>query len=122
MIASPLDPTSKLEDEVKRTMDALLSDAEIRLRLPGDGGLDKAVHEGRKRMKEVRSLLRLVRFSLVDADGEPARAGANDELRSIAHTLGDAREAAVAVQTLDGLSAEGSGGLRERLAATTMGW
>ncbi len=121
MISSPLDPTSPLADEVRRTVDVLLSDAEMRLRLPGENGLDKAVHESRKRMKEVRSLLRMVRYSLRDADGQPTRAEANDELRSIGHTLGDAREAAVAVQTLDGLSLADAGGLRDVLKARHKG-
>ncbi len=81
----------------------LLGDAERRLRLPGEAGLDKAIHESRKRIKEVRGLLRVFRKSLVDEDGQPVRDWANDLLRSAAQPMGPAREAAVARETLKSL-------------------
>jgi CHAD domain-containing protein len=101
--ASPLDPTRPLEAEVRRILDERLADAEARLRLPGAGGLDKAVHESRKRIKEARALLRLLRKTLVTPENEPIRPWANEVLATAARPLGPAREAAVAMETLTSL-------------------
>ncbi|MEM7807830.1 MAG: CHAD domain-containing protein [Planctomycetota bacterium] len=108
MVAVTLSPSEPLESSVRHAIDVLLGDAEERLRLPGEAGLDKAIHESRKRIKEVRGLLRLFRTSLLDDAGEPVRPGANDLLRSAAQPLGPAREAAVARQTLDSLALSGN--------------
>lgn len=63
--------------------------AEAALGLSGGGDADKAVHEARKSIKKVRSLLRLVRYGL------DVRRAENDVLRDIARSLAPLREAGV---------------------------
>ena len=58
-----------------------------------------AVHEFRKHVKQMRALLRLVRPWLGDEGTD-----ANAELRSAGHLLAGARDATVAVETLDALA------------------
>ena len=108
MIEHPLAPcrdADALSAEVRRVAGALLDDA-IRLTVvKSSGSEDRRVHEARKRLKEARSLLRLVRGSLVDAGGDRIRSRENGALKSAADQLGDARDAAVMVETLDKLTA-----------------
>jgi len=113
--APALDPRQPLEPQVRRLAEELLGDAERRLRLPGPAGWDGAVHESRKRVKEVRALLRLLRETLVSRENGHVRPWANEALRSAARPLGPAREAAVAVETLDELGLEGADSLRNEL-------
>lgn len=106
MIDAPLRPVGDaqaLAAQVRRVAGALLDDALGRVRGPERAGTGKAVHESRKRIKELRALLRLTGDALVGADGQPARRRENEALRLAANGLGDARDAAVRVQTLDGL-------------------
>ena len=104
MIAHPLALDRPLEEAIRASLDGLLGDAiEVLQHPPDKGGVDKAVHESRKRMKEVRSLLRLLGGALVDDDKRPVRKEANARLRDAAQTIGGARDAAVRMQTLDGL-------------------
>ena len=106
MIDYPLQPcqdADELAGEVRRVAGALLDDA---IRATGEGkaaDADARVHEARKRLKEVRSLLRLVRDSLVDEGGDRIRGRENDACKAAADQLGDARDAAVMVETLDKL-------------------
>ena len=97
MIYTPLCPARPLEEEVRRAAGCLLEDAHERLANGGD--IDTAVHESRKRLKEVRSLLRLLRDHLVDTNGKAIRKRENEALRTIATGLAEAREAAVAAKT-----------------------
>jgi len=60
---------------------------------------EQAVHETRKAIKRLRALLRLLRDEL----GERAYARENAALRAIAQRLSGARDAAVMLNTLDGL-------------------
>jgi hypothetical protein len=60
---------------------------------------EHAVHETRKALKRLRALLRLLAHEL----GEKAYARENAALREIAGQLSGARDAAVALNTLDGL-------------------
>ena len=126
MIDDPLQPcgdADALAQEVRRVAGALLDDA-IRL-AGGSGGVDARVHEVRKRLKELRSLLRLVRFALTDEGGDKFAAARDDACKSAANQLGDARDAAVMVQTLDQLkqrfadelAADAFAGLRRELVA-----
>ena len=101
MIDTPLCPARPLEEEVRRAAGCLLEDAQERLANGGD--IDSAVHESRKRLKEVRSLLRLLRNHVVDADGKAIRKRENEALRTIATNLTEAREAAVAAKTFKAL-------------------
>ena len=75
------------------------------------GKSDRAVwvHETRKCLKRVRSLLRLVRVGL----GERAWREHNSELRRIANKLSGLRDGHVARVTLQDLAAAGEGDLRE---------
>ena len=124
MLDYPLDPDGALEDEVRKSLIGLVGEAAGRLERPGKSGVDVAVHESRKRLKEARALLRLVRSSLVDADGNKVRSRANAALRDAARLLAGARDAAVMIDTLDrlretyadDLAADAFDDLRERLA------
>ena len=124
MIDPPIQPVADvdaLSQEVRKVAAALLDDAIGRLTDADD--VDKAVHETRKRLKELRSMLRLVRGSLVDENGKRIRGRENDRLRSAADALGQSRDAAVMIQTLtalrdgyaDALSSEAFEAVRRRL-------
>ena len=105
----PLDPARPIAEAVRRSAAGLLDDALRRLDDTQD--LDAAVHESRKRLKEVRSLLRLFRTTLVDGEGEAVRDRANATLRDAARGLSGARDAAVAVKTLEKLKSQYADGL-----------
>ena len=60
----------------------------------------KSVHETRKRMKRMRSLLRLIR----DEIGEDAYRFENDSYRDTSRILADVRDAQVMINTLDHLA------------------
>jgi CHAD domain-containing protein len=85
--------TSVAREELAAARTHLLSSADD---LPG------AVHEARKSLKRVRALLRLVRSGVDDG----VRRDASTVLRDIGRRLSVARDAAVAVETLDRLLAE----------------
>ena len=106
MLDYPLDPARPVDAEVRRAARGLLCDAVDRLDSARQDDLDAAVHESRKRLKEVRSLLRLCRTTLVDPDGRRVRGRENDALRDAARGLSGARDAAVAVKTLETLRAQ----------------
>lgn len=106
MISHPLTPVAdaaSLAFEVRRTAAALLDDAMGHACDPGRVGADAAVHEVRKRIKELRALLRLAGPWLIDERSGPVHPRENDALRIAAGALGEARDAAVMLQTLDAL-------------------
>jgi len=124
-----LDPDRPLVDEVRRVALECLDDAIDRLRQAGggDGGLEADVHEARKRGKETRGLLRLVRPSLGDA-----YVAVNAEVRDAARELSSLRDAHALLGTVEDLAASLEGGdtadldatgghLRVTAAATTHG-
>lgn len=79
-----LDPDRPLSDEVRRVALEGLDDAIGRLRHAGaaDRDLEKDVHQSRKRGKETRGLIRLLRPALGDA-----YAAVNSEVRNGAREL-----------------------------------
>lgn len=87
-----------LEQEIRRIARQQLDRASAELT---DPGLDtaKAVHQARKRLKKLRSLLRLVRPAL---DREVYKRW-NRRFRDLGHSLASARDADVLRQTLDTL-------------------
>lgn len=72
-----------------------------------------AIHQARKNIKKTRSLLRLARSGL---PGETCREE-NGALRDIARSLSDERDAAVLLQTFDGLSVHLVGLMPEQAVA-----
>ena len=74
--------------------DALLADPNVH---SGRHALDEAVHDVRRRLKETRALLRLVRPGL----GEEVYASENTALRDLGRILSDVRDAAAVVETWD---------------------
>lgn len=68
-------------------------------RLRGEGDPGEAVHEARKDMKKLRSLLRLVRGGL----GDDLYRAENERYRYVAHLLAGARDAEVKLATLSAL-------------------
>ena len=90
-----LDPANALPDEIRRVACEQLDDAISRL-TESDDPFDVRVHEARKRTKEVRAVLRLVRKPL-GASREQAQ---NQRLRDAARRLAPARDAEVARATL----------------------
>lgn len=130
MISPPLTPIAdapSLTSEVRRAAAALLDDALGHASDPGRLGEDAVVHEMRKRIKELRALLRLAGRSLVDESSQPVRSRENEALRIAAGALGEARDAAVMLQTLDaiapeaGLAPQELGALRRELARRQQG-
>lgn len=106
MIERPIKPVSSaaaLQDDVVGIAQFLLDDAIGHLRDPQRAGVETAVHETRKRIKEMRALLRLTSKALVDRSDQPVRPAANDLLRSAGGALGGARDAAVMLRTHDAL-------------------
>lgn len=83
-------------DELRRIADELLADAQRRAEEPED--VDDAVHEVRKRCKEARGLIRLVRGA-----SERLHQRENAAVRDAARLLSDVRDATAAVETYDAL-------------------
>ncbi len=115
MIETPLNPLLPARQAFAASFDAMLGDAVDRLGQADEQRIDKAVHESRKRVKEARALLRLCRRTLTDEAGVPVYADVNPRLRDAARLLGEARDAAVLVETLDELTELDLPVLRERL-------
>ena len=97
----PVSCAAALGEEVKAIAQGLLDEAIAHMRTPQRSGVETAVHETRKRIKVLRALLRLTNWALVDAEGRAVRRGANEALRGAARSLGEARDAAVMLRTLD---------------------
>lgn len=95
-----LDPTEQLRAEVIRVATECLDDALARLDVPGD--IDADVHDVRKRCKEIRGLVRLVRPGI----GKQADV-VNRLVRDAARELSPLRDAHVVLQTFDHLRLEG---------------
>jgi CHAD domain-containing protein len=103
---------------VRRIAATRADDAIERLSGAGDGDPAAAVHEARKDLKKLRSLLRLVRDEL----GEDLYSRENDRYRDAGRLLSAARDAEVKLETLtaleerdDELPGEAVEGLRSRL-------
>lgn len=92
-----LDVRRPVADEVRRIADALLADAVRRASEPDD--LDDAIHEVRKRGKEARGLLRIVRGVAEDLHQRE-----NAAIRDAARWLSDLRDATAAIETFDVLA------------------
>ncbi len=84
---------------VRRVVDEQLEKALEDLRGADPKEADAAVHSARKRFKRVRAVLRLVRTEL----GEELFARENAAFRDAGGSLGEARDAAVLVETLESL-------------------
>lgn len=69
------------------------------LRGRGSGGLAESIHEARKDLKKLRSLLRLVREEL----GEPVYRRESERFREAGRLLSGARDAEVKLETIDRL-------------------
>ena len=92
-----LDLQRPVAEEVRRIADALLTDAVARADGPED--LDDAIHEVRKRGKETRGLLRLVRGA-----AEQLHQRENAAVRDAARLLSEVRDATAAIETFDALA------------------
>lgn len=103
-----LEPDRPLADEVRRVALQRLDDAIDRLRRAGadDADLEEDVHEARKRGKEVRGLIRLVRPALGDT-----YAAVNAEVRDGARQLSSLRDTHALLDTVEDLasSLDGNG-------------
>lgn len=95
-----LDPARPLDDELRRVVDARLSDAHERLSRTDPERLLGDVHAVRRSLKEVRAALRLFRSGMPPA----ARAHLGPNLRRAAADLATLRDADVALTTYTDLS------------------
>ena len=96
-----LRPDKALGVEVRRVARLQLDAAISALKTNGEPVTSEGVHEARKSIKRLRSLLRLTRHEL----GAKVYGYENNALRQIARRLSDARDSDVMVSTLDTLSA-----------------
>lgn len=87
-------------DGVRRAAIGRLDDALDQLDGNGESDKSAAIHETRKDMKKVRSILRLVR----DWIGDDVYRRENDRYRQIAQLLGGSRDSHVKVETLGALA------------------
>jgi CHAD domain-containing protein len=87
--------------EVRRVARLEIDNAITALKTSGDPISSEGVHEARKSIKRLRSLLRLTRHEL----GNKAFQAENQALRQIARRLSDSRDSDVMVATLDSLTA-----------------
>lgn len=96
-----LEPDRPLSEEARRVALECLDDAIDRLAKTGtdDGDLEDDVHEARKRGKETRGLIRLVRPALGDA-----YAAINAEVRDGARELSSLRDAQALLGTVEDLA------------------
>ncbi|HSP04447.1 MAG TPA: CHAD domain-containing protein [Acidimicrobiales bacterium] len=106
-----LDPDRPLVDEVRRAALECLDDAIGRLEEPG-ADLEDDVHETRKRGKETRGSIRLVRPALGDA-----YASVNAEVRDGARELSSLRDAHALLGTVDDLASSPDGNGTDELEA-----
>lgn len=97
-----------LDTGVKRVFDETTADALARLADPDPAEVETAVHETRKRCKEARGLVRLVRPSLGDSYTRTNRL-----LRDAARRLAEYRDAHALLATFDDLVASAPVGLPE---------
>jgi CHAD domain-containing protein len=104
-MAYRLDPDLPGDDAVRATAHERLLHAAAALRGDNADGPAVAVHETRKDLKKTRSLLRLVRPAL---KGKSYRQ-VNDDLRDIARSLSDTRDADVLAETVGALAARFAG-------------
>lgn len=95
-----LAPGRPVPDEVRRIADELLHAATSVLRGDTDEDEAKAVHSARKRLKELRGLVRLLRGSL----GDTAFRELDMTFRDIGRALSALRDADVLVATVEGLA------------------
>lgn len=102
-----LDPAQPLPDEIRRVARERLADARRRLDNETDEPFGERVHEARKRAKEVRAVLRLVR----DEIGKPTYRRENARLRDAAALLAPVRDAQVLHQIVDGVADAGVAGV-----------
>jgi CHAD domain-containing protein len=115
-----LRPGEDAADGVRRIARGQIDFAADELDGKGDGDLDSAVHESRKAFKRLRALVRVSR----DALGDEAYRRENTIFRDAGRRLSAARDAAVMVETLEGLTAryrteladDAFSGLRDALA------
>jgi len=90
----PHEPT---QQAVQRIVASCLEAASSELALQSERGREDAVHDARKRLKETRAALALVRRAL----GKQTYRRENAQLRKIARELSEAREAAARVGCFD---------------------
>jgi CYTH domain-containing protein/CHAD domain-containing protein len=86
-------------DGSRRIVRARLDEAIGGLDAAGDDTLDEAVHEARKSLKRLRTILRLARDEL----GDEVYRSENTGFRDAGRRLSGARDSQVVVETLDGL-------------------
>jgi CHAD domain-containing protein len=118
-----LDAHQTVRASLLATVDGELADAIASLSVTDPEQRPDAIHDARKRIKKARSALRMVRSAL----GRRTARRLNDELRAIAASLSDRRDADVLVETVDGLHERFAGqvpaatfeALRARLAVQT---
>lgn len=102
-----------IADGIRRVARGQLLDAQQELASPPSGDAGQAIHATRKRMKRLRSLLRLARGGIDEA----ARARENAAYRDAGRGLAASRDAQVLIETLDGLSERAGDALPERITA-----
>jgi CHAD domain-containing protein len=83
---------------VRRAVGKQLKNAAANLN-PGRDSIDERIHSVRKSLKRVRSVVRLVRFSI----GEPAYRHENEAFRDAARPLSEVRDAKVLIEAVDKL-------------------
>ena len=98
-MAFELQSSESVEAGIKRIVDEQLASALEDLRGGDPKKADAAVHAARKRLKRIRAVVRLVREEL----GEEIFAPENAAFRDAGGSLSEARDAAVLIDTLDGL-------------------
>jgi CHAD domain-containing protein len=98
-VSFELESGEGVEAGIRRIVDEQLESALEELRLEDRRKVDEAVHSARKRLKRVRAVARLVRGEL----GNEVFQRENVAMRDAGRTLSEARDAAVLVQTLEGL-------------------
>lgn len=86
--------------EIRRIVSERIDDAIAQLRLKGEQQ-HEGIHEARKRFKEIRAVLRMVRAGL----GEPTYRRENAWFRDAARGLSDVRDAQAVIESLDKLAA-----------------
>src|SRR4051794_399785 len=94
-----LDVQQSLPDSVRATVDGELDAAIESLSVEDPAKRPAAVHDARKRIKKARSALRLVRSALRKRTARRL----NDDLRTVAASLSDRRDADVLVATVESL-------------------
>jgi len=112
-MAFRLKPDRSVSSEIRRIVLRQLETAISELKTVGDPESDEAIHDARRRVKKIRSVIRLVRPVL-----EQSSAAVDKDLRDISHLLAPVADGQGVIATLDQIDRRYHGLLPKQVVAS----